>query len=64
MISTSDGGYLVYCVDTLGLKETNKLVANFLENHAEFELIKEKQYLPNENNSIFYYAILRKKDNA
>ena len=60
----SDGGYLVYCVGTLGLKETTKLVANFLENNAEFELIKEKQYLPNENNSIFYYAILRKKDNA
>ena len=59
----ADNGLLVYCVDTLGLKETTNIVAKFLENHAEFELIKEKQYLPAENNSIFYYAILRKKEN-
>ena len=53
---------LVYCVRTLGNKETTEIIAKFLEKHPEFELIEEKQYLPSmEENSLLYYAILRKK---
>ncbi len=55
-------GTLVYCVRTLGKKETTEIIAQFLEKHPEFELVEDKQYLPyEEENSLFYYAILKRK---
>lgn len=58
----NDGGTLVYCVKTLGKKETSTLIEEFLAEHADFELIEEKQFFPfEEENSILYYAVLRKK---
>lgn len=55
-------GTLVYCVRTLGKKETSLLMEEFVTKHPEFELVKEKQFFPyEEENTILYYAILRKK---
>ncbi len=60
----NDKATLVYCVRTLGKKETSLLIEEFLKAHPEFELVKEKQFFPyEEENSILYYAILRKKAN-
>ena len=60
----NDKATLVYCVRTLGKKETFLLIEEFLKAHPEFELVKEKQFFPyEEENSILYYAILRKKAN-
>lgn len=54
-------GTLVYCVKTLGKKETSNIISEFIENHPEFSLVKEKQFFPfEEENSVYYYAILRK----
>lgn len=58
----ADKGTLVYLVRTLGHKETDEIIATFLEKHEDFELVEEKQYLPYQaENSLFYYAILKKK---
>lgn len=55
------GGILVYCVETLNLKESNLLIVNFLTKHSNFEIVKEETNFPYEDeNGILYYAILRK----
>jgi hypothetical protein len=56
-----DGGYLIYAVDTINIKETVVLIKKFLLLHDEFSLDKEELSFPyDEDNSIYYYAILRK----
>ena len=58
----TDTGTIVYSVRTLGKKETSGIVEQFIQLHPEFELVNEKQFFPyEEENSIIYYAILRKK---
>jgi len=58
-----NNGYLIYYVPTINGKETVKIKEYFLENKGEeFELIDEKQFLPNEKeNSLLYCAIFRRK---
>lgn len=59
-----EDGLLIYYVKTLGKKETSQLIEEFLNKHPEFELTNEKQYFPYEReNSVLYYACLRKKAN-
>ena len=56
-----DGGELVYMIPTISRKESNNLIANFLVNHQDFELIEEKQYFPFDSfDSCLYYARLKK----
>ena len=56
-----DGGQIVYAVPTISFKESHGVVSNFLNNHRDFSLINEKQYMPFDNkDSVFYYAILEK----
>ena len=59
----NDGGTLVYVVNTISKKESVLVINEFLENNKQFVLEKERQYLPFEDEeSILYYAILRKKN--
>lgn len=59
-----DGGKLVYAVPTFNIKETMITVHKFLEDRKDFNLVKESTFFPFEkDNSVFYYAILEKKEN-
>ena len=59
------GGKLIYCIATVSQKEGRSTVAAFLRQHAEFELVEEKQNFPFEElASAFYYAVLTKKENV
>lgn len=55
-------GDLVYMVPTICKKESSTLIANFLFDHRDFELVEEKQLFPFESlDSCLYYAIMKKK---
>lgn len=59
-----DDGLLIYMVDTINKKESEGIISTFLINHNEFELVEEKQqFVFEENECNFYYAVLRRKAN-
>lgn len=56
-----DGGELVYMVPTLSRKESNNIIAKFLVDSKDFELIEERQFFPFEvYDSCLYSARLKK----
>ena len=56
-----DGGELVYMVPTLSRKESNNIIAKFLVDNKDFELIEERQFFPFEvYDSCLYSARLKK----
>lgn len=56
-----DGGELVYMVPTLSRKESNSVIAKFLVENKDFELIEERQFFPFEvYDSCLYSARLKK----
>lgn len=56
-----DGGELVYMVPTLSRKESNSVIAKFLVDNKDFELIEERQFFPFEvYDSCLYSARLKK----
>ena len=57
-----DGGYLIYVLPTLCRNETYSLIRQFVNEHPEFVIEKEKQLFPFDRyNSMLYFAILRKE---
>lgn len=57
-----NGGYLVYVIPTINLKEGHRLVNKFLNEHQEFHLVEEKQFFPFDKfASTLYFAILQKE---
>lgn len=57
-----EGGYLAYAVPTFNIKETLIIAKNFLANHKEYTLEKERMFFPYEReNSVFYYVIFKRK---
>ena len=56
-----DGGELVYMIPTLSRKESNNVIAKFLVEHKDFELVEERQFFPFEvYDSCLYSARLKK----
>jgi len=55
-----DGGNIVYCIDTVSQKEGHLLIESFLNEHSDFSLVEEKQFLGFGSSSSMYYAILTK----
>ena len=56
-----DGGELVYMIPTLSRKESNNIIAKFLVDNKDFELIEERQFFPFEvYDSCLYSARLKK----
>ena len=55
------GGTLVYSTCTINKDENQLQISEFLNNHLEFELISEKQFLPTENIDGFYVCKMIKK---
>ena len=59
-----DNGYLLYLVDTISKKETTGVINNFLNDHKEFSLLKDKMYFPYKKyGGSYYFAILKKEGN-
>ena len=56
----ADNGNLIYCIDTISQKEGHLLIEAFLNEHHDFSLLEEKQYLGIGSTSALYYAILTK----
>ena len=57
-----DGGLLIYSVATMDKKETIQITEHFLENHKDFTLVEQKQFLPfDKYDSVRYFAIFRKE---
>ena len=58
-----DGGYLLYLVDTISKKENGGVINEFLKNHPEFTLIKDKLYFPYKKyGGSYFYAVLKKEN--
>ena len=59
-----DGGYLLYLVDTISKKENAGIINEFLKEHPEYTLIKDKLYFPYKKyGGSYYFAILKKEKN-
>ena len=59
-----DGGYLLYLVDTISKKETTGVVNEFVKNHPEFTLVRDKLYFPYKKyGGSYYFAVLKKGAN-
>ena len=59
-----DGGYLLYLVDTISKKENMGVINEFLKEHAEFTLIRDKLYFPYKKfGGSYYFAVLKKGAN-
>ena len=59
-----DGGYLLYLVDTISKKENGGIINEFLKNHPEFTLIKDKLYFPYKKfGGSYFFAVLKKENN-
>ena len=59
-----DGGYLLYLVDTISKKENGGVINEFLKQHSEFTLIKDKLYFPYKKyGGSYFYAVLKKEKN-
>ena len=58
------GGELVYMIPTLSRKESNNIIAKFLVDNKDFELVEERQFFPFEvYDSCLYFARLKKVEN-
>lgn len=56
-----EGGELVYMIPTLSRKESNNVIAKFLVDNKDFELVEERQFFPFEvYDSCLYFARLKK----
>ncbi len=56
-----EGGELVYMIPTLSRKESNNVIAKFLVENKNFELLEERQFFPFEvYDSCLYFARLKK----
>jgi 16S rRNA C967 or C1407 C5-methylase (RsmB/RsmF family) len=58
-----DGGYLLYLVDTISKKETINIINEFLKEHQEFTLVRDKIYFPYKKYGGSYYFAVLKKEN-
>ena len=59
-----DGGYLLYLVDTISKKESTGVINEFIKNHPEFSLVKDKIYFPYKKyGGSYYFAVLKKGNN-
>ena len=59
-----DGGYLLYLVDTISKKENSGVINEFLKEHPEFTLIKDKLYFPYKKfGGSYFFAVLKKQAN-
>ena len=59
-----DGGYLLYLVDTISKKENSGVINEFLKEHQEFSLIKDKLYFPYKKfGGSYFFAVLKKQAN-
>ena len=57
-----EDGYLVYILPTVCKNETKTVIHSFLNEHKEFALVEEKQFLPfDKYRSMLYYAILKRE---
>ena len=57
-----DGGYLLYLVDTISKKENSGVINDFLKDHPEFTLLKDKLYFPYKKyGGSYFYAVLKKE---
>ena len=57
-----DGGYLIYLVDTISKKETIGIINEFLKEHQEFSLLRDKLYFPYKKfGGSYYFAVLKKE---
>ena len=54
------GGKLLYSTCTINKKENEECVKAFLENNSGYRLVKEKLYLPTDDNDGFYAAIIER----
>ena len=49
-------------IDTVSKKETTGVINNFLNEHKEFSLLKDKMYFPYKKyGGSYYFAILKKE---
>lgn len=55
-----NGGKLLFSTCTITKAENVKNREKFLSKHSDFELLEEKQILPNEIQDGFYYAVMRR----
>lgn len=56
-----EGGYLLYLVDTISKKESSAIINDFINDHPEFILVRDKQYFPYKRcGSSFYFAVMKK----
>lgn len=54
-------GQIVYMIPTVSSKEGKGLIHTFLNEHKNYSLIDERQYLPlDASNSMLYYAVIKK----
>ena len=58
-----DGGYLLYLVDTISKKETIGIINEFLKDHQDFSLVRDKIYFPYKKYGGSYYFAILKKEN-
>ncbi|NLB49042.1 MAG: hypothetical protein GX813_04325 [Erysipelotrichia bacterium] len=56
-----EGGYLLYLIDTISKKESSAVINEFLNEHPEFVLLRDKQYFPYKKyGASYYFAALKK----
>jgi len=61
----SDGGILIYLVNTIDKKETTGLIKEFLKDNQDFSLLSEYASIPTSEDAHFgYFAILKRKNHA
>ena len=61
-VQVEDGGYLLYLVDTISKKENNGIINEFLKEHPDFTLIKDKLYFPYKKyGGSYFFAVLKKE---
>ena len=58
-----DGGYLLYLVDTISKKENTGVINEFLKQHPDFTLTRDKLYFPYKKYGGSYYFAVLKKEN-